>query len=79
MNYHLLYFASLADRTGCSAETIESQATELTSLYAEVAQHHGFTLGTDRLRVAVNGAIVGWNHVLKDGDEIVFLPPVSGG
>jgi len=27
----------------------------------------------------VNGQIVEWDHALNDGDEIVFLPPVSGG
>lgn len=79
MNYRLLYFASLADRAGCTAESIESQATEPAALYAELAHRHGFTFATDRLRVAVNDTIVDWNHALKDGDEIVFLPPVSGG
>ena len=32
-----------------------------------------------RLRVAVNGALADWRHALRDGDEVVFLPPVSGG
>jgi molybdopterin converting factor small subunit len=40
---------------------------------------HAFTLGRDRLRVAVNGRIVDWNSLLKEDDEVVFLPPVSGG
>ena len=28
---------------------------------------------------AVNGALTAWDHALADGDEVVFLPPVSGG
>jgi molybdopterin converting factor small subunit len=31
------------------------------------------------LRVAVNGAFTGWDRQLADNDEVVFLPPVSGG
>jgi molybdopterin converting factor small subunit len=30
-------------------------------------------------RIACNGAIVGLDHELHDGDEIALLPPVGGG
>lgn len=79
MNLRLLYFASLADQAGCSEESVDTNASDPATLYDEVRQRHGFSLGRDRLRVAVNGQIVDWNHRLNDGDEIVFLPPVSGG
>lgn len=78
-HYRLLYFASLRDRTGCDSETFTSNATEPRDLYAQVAQRHGITLSAERVRVAVNGEFVDWNRGLQDGDEIVFLPPVSGG
>jgi molybdopterin synthase sulfur carrier subunit len=29
--------------------------------------------------VSVNKIIVKWDHPLCDGDEIAFLPPVTGG
>mgnify|MGYP006056074829 CR=1 FL=1 len=29
--------------------------------------------------VSVNKMIVKWDHPLFDGDEIAFLPPVTGG
>lgn len=79
MNYKLLYFASLADRAGCAEELRESTANTPRALYAEVVVAHGFTLGTERLRVAVDGAFVDWDRILADRDEVVFLPPVSGG
>jgi molybdopterin converting factor subunit 1 len=79
MNYRLLYFASLADRTGCSEETLESEALNAATLYEEVRVHHALQMKRDRLRVAVNGRFVDWNHSLGNGDEVAFLPPVSGG
>ncbi|HEY0232407.1 MAG TPA: MoaD/ThiS family protein [Dokdonella sp.] len=79
MTYTLLYFASLADRAGRSAEVRDSTAHTPRELYDEVAAAHGFAFAADRLRVAVNGAFVSWDHALAERDEIVFLPPVSGG
>jgi sulfur-carrier protein len=79
MNYRLLYFASLADRAGRAEELRYSASTTPRALYAEVAAAHGFTFAAERLRVAVNGVFVDWDHALADADEIVYLPPVSGG
>jgi molybdopterin synthase sulfur carrier subunit len=79
MNYRLLYFASLADRAGRSNEARASNAANPRELYAEVAAAHGFAFAPERLRVAVNGAFVDWEHGLASGDEVVFIPPVSGG
>jgi sulfur-carrier protein len=79
MNYRLLYFASLADRAGCAEESRASSAHSPHALYSEVAAAHGFAFTHERLRVAVNGTLVGWDHPLADRDEVVFLPPVSGG
>ena len=79
MNYTLLYFASLADRAGCAEERRDSAARTPRELYAEAAAAHGFAFVPERLRVAVNGRFAGWDDALAAGDEIVFLPPVSGG
>jgi molybdopterin converting factor small subunit len=75
----LLYFASLADRAGRSAETRDTSAATPQDLYAEVAREHAFAFSLGHVRVAINGALVGWDRRLADGDEVVFLPPVSGG
>ena len=79
MNYRLLYFASLRERTGCEGETVASAAADPRALYAEIAHRHGLDGTPARLRVAVNGQFAGWDTPLADNDEIVFLPPVSGG
>lgn len=46
-------------------------------LYAELQPRLG--LETALVRAAVNGEFVENDHALKDGDEVVFVPPVAGG
>ena len=79
MSYRILYFASLRDAAGCDSEQVVATTTDARALYAELRQRHGFGLGHERLRVAVNGEFAAWDRGLADGDEVAFLPPVSGG
>ncbi len=79
MSVRILYFASLADRAGCSEECVDSPASTANSIYEEARLRHGFAFGIESLRVAVNGAFVSWDSAVSDGDEVVFIPPVSGG
>ena len=79
MKVKLLYFASLADRAGLSEEMRETSAANPRDLYTEVSRAHAFAFAPERVRVAVNGTLSGWERELADGDEVVFLPPVSGG
>lgn len=79
MNFRLLYFASLRDAAGCAQENIASDARDPRALYVEAAARHGFRMPLERVRVAVNGAFAAQDCMLRDGDEVAFLPPVSGG
>jgi molybdopterin synthase sulfur carrier subunit len=79
MKVTLLYFASLRDAAGCAQEIVASEACDPRSLYAEAAARHGFRMPLERVRVAVNGAFAGMDSALHDGDEVAYLPPVSGG
>ena len=79
MTVDVLYFASLRDAAGCERERIGRPVEGLAALYEALRLRHGFALPRDRVRVAVNGAFVAWDHVPGEGDEIVFVPPVSGG
>lgn len=73
------YFALLREQRGLGHETLATAAATPAALYAELAARHGFTLGAERLRVAVNGDFAGWQTPLRRGDEVVFIPPVAGG
>ena len=73
------YFASLREAAGMPAETVDTAAADVLSLYAELQARHGFTLPAERLRAAIDGAFARWDAPLHDGAEVAFLPPVSGG
>jgi molybdopterin synthase sulfur carrier subunit len=74
----VLYFASLRDAAGVASEVMERPAS-LADLYDALRARHGFSLTREKLRVAVDGAFSDWNQVVRDGAEIAFIPPVSGG
>lgn len=78
MRLQLRYFASLRDAAGVETEVVD-HAGDAAALYAVVSARHGYEMPRERVRLAVNGAVVSWDRVLNDGDDIVFLPPVSGG
>ncbi len=75
----LLYFASLRDAAGTDSETCQTAATHLDALYAEAAARHALGWPRERLRVAVDGAFAQWSDPVRDGAEVAFIPPVSGG
>lgn len=75
----VLYFASLRDAAGQGEDTVTTGADTLRALYAELQARHGFALPVERLRVAVDGAFARWDDAVRDGSEIAFIPPVSGG
>lgn len=75
----VLYFASLRDAAGTDAERLDTEAPDLRVLYLELRARHGFALPVERLRVAVDGAFARWEDAPRDGSEVAFIPPVSGG
>lgn len=79
MRVDVQYFAILREQRGADAETLVTEATTPAELYEELRARHGFTLGADRIRAAVNDEFVRNDAALKDGDRIVFIPPVAGG
>jgi molybdopterin synthase sulfur carrier subunit len=78
MSVTVLYFASLRDAAGREREELPRPAS-LPALYDELRARHGFALPRERLRVAVDGEFAGWDAPVRDGAEIAFIPPVSGG
>jgi molybdopterin synthase sulfur carrier subunit len=73
------YFAILREQRGLGEETLTTEAATAADLYDELRARHGFMLPSERLRVAFNDDFRPWTTPLRDGDTLVFIPPVAGG
>ncbi len=74
-------FGSVREATGEKERTVRLEdGASVADLRALLAREHAiFEEMGERLRVSVNMEIRPGSPVLADGDEVAFLPPVSGG
>lgn len=83
MKLNLKYFASIREAIGQGAETWETQAATVSALRDElVARGGAYAQALARgkaVRVAVNQTMSDETAVLRDGAEVAFFPPVTGG
>lgn len=79
MSVTIRYFARMADIAGCAHESMAQVPATAAELFAQLSERHRFGFGIEVLRVAINDRLVSWQTALSDGDEIAFIPPVSGG
>jgi len=73
----LVFLGRLADVAGAGEMRVAPGAVAeiMADLPGELAQ----ALAGPKVRLALNGALVSGVVVLAEGDELAFLPPVSGG
>ncbi|MFC3173529.1 MoaD/ThiS family protein [Novosphingobium bradum] len=77
----LVFLGRLEDLAGAPARDCPlAGPTVLADLLAKLAPALAEALGGGKVRLALNGTIVERaGLVVADGDELAFLPPVSGG
>ena len=80
MGLKLVFLGRLADVAGVGEQVLPLVAS-LGEVLAVLAPELAIALSDERIRIAVNGALISRDASpsLADGDEIAFLPPVSGG
>lgn len=80
MPLKLVFIGRLEDAAGEAEREVET-VPSLDRLLALLEPRLADTLRGSRIKLAVNGEVMGdaWTVELKDGDELAFLPPVSGG
>ncbi|MDG2308168.1 MAG: molybdopterin converting factor subunit 1 [Candidatus Binatia bacterium] len=80
MKVQILFFASLRERTGKKAmEHDIADGTTAADLLAELRRDLPAMADAGRISLAVNEEYCEPTQLLKDGDEIALIPPVSGG
>ena len=81
----LVYLARLREAFGRAGETLtlagaDSSVGALLGVLRERGGSFGLELAAGRaVRIAVNHALVGMEAMLREGDEVALLPPVTGG
>lgn len=75
----LVFLGRLADLAGASERAVADGPLE--TVLADLPQDLAVALLGERIRLALNGELMAERGgiVLSQGDELAFLPPVSGG
>ena len=76
---HVTYFAALRDATGFAEETLKTETRTAKALFHELTAKYRWPLSETDIRFAINDRYHPADTVLKEGDKIVFIPPVAGG
>jgi len=84
MAVNILYFASLREKLGSSGEHLDlpGDVGNVDDVIAFLARRGGewaSLAAVKNLKSAVNQEMARGTTAVKDGDEIAFFPPVTGG
>ncbi|WP_368505374.1 molybdopterin converting factor subunit 1 [Alkalihalophilus sp. As8PL] len=74
----LLLFAEFQEQAGTDQVEIDQAGLTVAELKSWLKQEYRFT-SLDQTMIAINETYANETDVLKDGDVIALIPPVSGG
>jgi len=78
-NISVQYFAILREQRGLASETLLTDSVTPLELYTRLQDEHHFSLPAARIRTAINDNFADNGSILREGDRVVFIPPVAGG
>ena len=78
MNITVRYFASMRDRMGRADEelVLDGDSATVADVWAKATGGQSIP---DSTLIAINMEYTDANAIVKDGDELAFFPPVTGG
>ncbi len=81
MRVRVLFFGRLREMTGCVEDWADlPPSARVEDLFAQYArQMPKVAEFRASLAASINEEYAAWSAPLKEGDEVAFLPPVSGG
>ena len=73
-------FARLREQAGTDCELVDLAGATVADVYRELrARHPALEADLQLIRPARNQTFAEWDEAVADGDEVAFIPPVSGG
>lgn len=80
MHITVLYFAQIREATKIKRETFElSPNVSLRDLIKIIHTRHPELSNVKNFKTSVNYQLLNPDTILRDEDEVAFLPPISGG
>ena len=80
MRVRLVFLGRLSDLAGGPERQVEAvSGSTVAALLELLPPELAADLHSPKVRIAVGGSLGGLDQVVADGDEVAFLPPVSGG
>lgn len=77
MSIKIRYFASLKENLGRSEDCLTyDNLLSVREVWSHVNKNQPLP---DNVLAAVNMEYVDFEHIVQDGDEVAFFPPVTGG
>jgi molybdopterin converting factor subunit 1 len=73
------WFAAFREATGTTEETVSTEAESAGALFDQLKGEYSTLRSREGAMVAINDSISNWDAEVKDGDEVLFFPPVAGG
>lgn len=74
------FFARLREQAGTDCEQVDLTGATVADVYQALrVRHPGLEPDLQLIRPARNQSFADWDEPVADGDEVAFIPPVSGG
>ena len=79
LKIQVIYFAKIRELTGLTQETfIIKKGFTPSNVLRLIEEKHCIVLGVN-FKIAINDEFSDWDFELRNGDNLVFIPPVTGG
>ncbi|WP_096435761.1 molybdopterin converting factor subunit 1 [Alteribacter populi] len=75
----VLFFAELEEKAGTRRLTVEKNELTIEALRTHLVEMNSQLTGVKNAMAAVNEEYAEEATVVRDGDTVAFIPPVSGG
>ncbi|WP_193161543.1 molybdopterin converting factor subunit 1 [Microbulbifer hainanensis] len=79
----VLFFAGLREQLGCADVSVPAgSGTTLAGLRAQLGERDATwqrALADENVQMALNRQMAKSDSIVRDGDEVAFFPPVTGG